>query len=634
MNPMRSPVLLTSGLLLAGAALLRAEAEPYQNFTTAVYTRVYEVQKMADPEWLRSSFEVMSAHLHIDKVYLETHRDLVIADEATLEAAKAFFAARGVATSGGITLTRDESNRFETYCYTRAEDRERLRQIIAYTARHFDEIVLDDFYFTSCKCEECIEAKGDRSWNEYRLELLADTARDVILATAKEVNPDVRVIIKYPNWYDHFQGLGFNLEREPAIFDGLYTGTETRDAVRSAQHLQPYLGYLIFRYFEQLKPGHNYGGWVDTGGLSALPLDRYAEQLWMTVLAKAPEMTMFDFRQLKYTLEDHWRAPWAGTGTSFDFDEMIKPFATGDGQWDPATTVAPAAGYALRQIDPLLSQLGTPYGLPSYKPFHADGEAFLQNYLGMIGLPMDLRSTFPTDAPCVLLTAQAAGDPGIVAKIEASVRQGHTVVITSGLLERICDQGLDQIVHLRPNGRRALVKDFVAGGGDPIPGSSPILIPQIDYYTNDSWEEIFAVDGPNGWPILHNASYGTGKLMVLTIPDNFADLYEIPAPILNVLRRILTSSTLPVRLEGPSEVSLFVYDNGTAVVHNFTDEPVDFELVTATGISRIENLTTGEAIPARSVPAPLIWGRKRWEDANHFPASLPPHSFAGFRLVD
>ncbi len=86
------------------------------------------------------------------------------------------------------------------------------------------------------------------------------------------------------------------METEPKICDGIYTGTETRDRSGN-QHLQEYLGYLIFRYFENIKPGGNGGGWVDTGGLRHL--DRYAEQLWLTLFAKAPEITLFDFRQLQ-----------------------------------------------------------------------------------------------------------------------------------------------------------------------------------------------------------------------------------------------------------------------------------------------------------------------------------------------
>lgn len=85
----------------------------------------------------------------------------------------------------------------------------------------------------------------------------------------------MKVIIKYPNWYDHFQGLGFDLERGPQLFDDIWTGTETRDP-GSAQHLQNYLGYNIIRYFENLRPGYNGGGWVDSGG-SHMGMDRYAE---------------------------------------------------------------------------------------------------------------------------------------------------------------------------------------------------------------------------------------------------------------------------------------------------------------------------------------------------------------------
>ena len=95
---------------------------------------------------------------------------------------------------------------------------------------------------------------------DYRLELMTEAAQSLVIGPSKAVNPKVKIVIKYPNWYEHFQGLGFNLEKEPKMFDGIYTGTETRDAVMSNQHLQEYLGYNIFRYFENIKPGGNGGG--------------------------------------------------------------------------------------------------------------------------------------------------------------------------------------------------------------------------------------------------------------------------------------------------------------------------------------------------------------------------------------
>ena len=45
------------------------------------------------------------------------------------------------------------------------------------------------------------------SWTDFRLKLMTDAARDLIINPAKAVNPKVKIVIKYPNWYEHFQGL-------------------------------------------------------------------------------------------------------------------------------------------------------------------------------------------------------------------------------------------------------------------------------------------------------------------------------------------------------------------------------------------------------------------------------------------
>jgi hypothetical protein len=113
-----------------------------------------------------------------------------------------------------------------------------------------------------------------------------DVAENLLIKAAKDANPDARIVIKFPNWYEHFQGLGYDLDKEPKMFDGIYTGTETREGIVTDQHLQPYESYQIFRYFENIKPGGNGGGWVDTYDIRYI--DRYAEQLWDTLFAKAP----------------------------------------------------------------------------------------------------------------------------------------------------------------------------------------------------------------------------------------------------------------------------------------------------------------------------------------------------------
>jgi len=138
---------------------------------------------------------------------------------------------------------------------------------------------------------------------------MRDAAENLIVKPAKAVNPRVKMVIKFPNWYEHFQGLGYDLDQEPKIFDGIYTGTETRDPETTDQNLQQYESYQIIRYFENIAPGRNGGGWVDTYDLRYL--DRYPEQLWDTVFAKAPEMMLFEWSGMLRPIPAGDRTNWA-----------------------------------------------------------------------------------------------------------------------------------------------------------------------------------------------------------------------------------------------------------------------------------------------------------------------------------
>jgi hypothetical protein len=438
----------------------------------------------------------------------------------------------------------------------------------------------------------------------------------------------VKVVIKYPNWYDHFHGLGFNLETGPQVFDAIYTGTETRDATRSAQHLQQYHGYQIWRYLESLRPGHNAGGWIDTGGMRYL--DRYAEQLWLTLFAKSPEITLFDFRQMQIPIQERHRAPWQGQGTSVEFDAVVGPFKKDDGSYAPELTVARVAGWSLEKIDPIIGQIGEPVGVKGYKPYHSTGEDFLHNFMGMVGIPIDLRPEFPKEAPLVLLTEAAKRDPDIVEKIEGQLRAGRNMMITSGLLDALEGKGIEDIVELEVLEQRAFVEDFRVGWGPAAKARKRILIPQLRYFTNDSWSLIDAVDGPMGWPLLHDAGYGKGHLYVWTIPDNFADLYALPEPALNAIRRIATQG-LDVRMDGPAEVSLFLYDNDTLIVESFRDEAVEVSIVASGEMSGLRDLETGEVLTGKKVPEGQGWFRSPDAGKTVIKVQVKPHSYRAFK---
>ena len=602
------------------------QAGKYQNFKVSTYIRAQDVARMDDEKFLKSTWETVSSQVDLDKIYLETHRDAFIVPEKTLTKVKKFFLSKGLEVGGGITFTRSEPTDFETYSYAREDERQMVKRISEYTAKFFDDIILDDFFFIDLKNDDEIAAKGSKSWTEYRLRLMADAGRELVVGPAKAVNPKVKVIVKYPNWYDHFHGLGFNLEEEPTYFDGIWTGNETRDPA-SAQHLQNYLSYNISRYFENIAPGRNLGGWVDAGGIN-MSMDRYAEQLHLTMLGRLPEIILWNYMQLvDVKISPSMRAAWQSEGgNSFRYDEMVAPY-TRNGKTITPTTMARFADQTLHQTDRLMSHLGNPIGLVSYKPYRSSGEDFLQNYLGMIGLPMDMHPQWPDNREQILLTQQAAKDPQLVEKIKRQLCKGGDVIITTGLLKVIKDE-LSDVVELYCGDLKAIVNDFGRSGKS----EREFIIPQVKYFTNDAWEVVSAgrplTGGVSGYPILLRDTYSKGILFVLTIPDDFGNLYDYPAGALNIIRSVM-SKDVGAYIEGPSKVSLFPYDNKTLVVENFNDNAVSLRVVVNAKVGKLRNLLTGQEFKPAQVPV------SRWRFVGYtdkqtvFDIQLPAHSYIG-----
>jgi hypothetical protein len=617
----------TVGVIILMCSTFSTSAKGYQNFKVAIYATARDVNQMSDVNWLAARWDEISRQVKVDKIYLETHRDVTLVDVNTIVAVKKFFEDKGVEVAGGITYTVQESNRFQTFCYTKPELRKRAKEISEYTAKLFDEVILDDFFFTNCKCESCIKAKGNQSWSEFRIDLMKGAARNLVVGPAKAVNPKVKMVIKYPNWYEHFQGCGFNLEAQPKIFDGIYTGTETRDPVYTDQHLQQYESYEVFRYFENIKPGCNGGGWVDTYGLRYM--DRYAEQLWLTLFAKAPEITLFNFSGALRPIPQEYRAQWQG---SFDFNETMQPIKLADGTTVAPSSMARPAGYSFELVDKFLGKLGKPVGVKSYKPYHSVGEDFLHNYIGMCGIPMDLMPEFPAEANVIFLTESAKFDKEIVAKIKKQLVDGKTVVITSGLYKAMQGKGIEDIVELRIGDEKASTKQFQRRWSPVYESKQEIIIPQIKYLTNDSWEEISCLASGNGYPILHSADYANSRLYILTIPDNYADLYNLPAEVLTQIRAVLTKE-MYVRLDGPSQVALFVYDNDTFIVESFRDEPVDVKIVADIRMGKLNDILSGETLTGEPVPMiPRRFGQvPPPPDKTAFKMTIKPHSYRVFK---
>lgn len=552
-----------AGLLLMSLATT-VQAAAYKNFRAAIYITVGDTKKLADRATFDRQFARVSSQLKFDKVYIEGYRDRVFASDAELETVKREFEAKGIETSGGITLAAGGSGgQFGTFDYEEPADRAECERAARLIARHFDEVILDDFFFYTSKSDADIAAKGPRSWTDYRLEKMREASRDLVLAPAKQENPRVRVIIKYPNWYEHFHGLGYDLDSQAHMFDAIYTGTETRDPVITDQLLQQYESYEIYRYLSNIRPGANLGGWVDTYSIRAI--DRYAEQLWDTLFAKAPEIMLFNWSAMADEKPARAGArPWARQPTSFRWTSK-------GGGW------ARAADQALHVADGALGDLGDPVGIASYRPPHATGEDFLHNYIGNLGVPIELYPEYPAQAHTILLTQAAAADADIISKIDASLHRGANVIVTSGFLEAMQSKGFGELAEWTTTGHTIAIgryfDGFGAGNGTELKEAGKtkkVLFPEVRFYTNDSWGIIRGVAAEKGFPIVLMNHYSKGTLYLWTMPENFGDLYNLPRPMITRIKQYLFADA-PVQIDAPDHVALFTYANGAFVVENFRD---------------------------------------------------------------
>ena len=645
--PFRFRVLMPILVTLASVRLTAAPPPPHDEFHVAVYIPVGVVEQMKNPAYLQKSWSDISSQVKVDKVYIETYRSGLVADDVLIDSVKKFFVDHGIEVAGGIAYVgggdnagrignfkstqKVEPGQFISLCYTDPEQRDFVKQIAQLTARHFDEIILDDFFFYNTKTDSDIAAKGTASWTNFRLKTMDDVSRNLVVGAAKAVNPKVKVIIKFPNWHESFQANGYDLDQEPKIFDGIYTGTETRDPVFNDQHLQQYESYEIIRYFDNIAPGRNGGGWVDTYGTRYL--DRYAEQLWDTMLAKTPQIMLFQYSDLLRAAQVGDRSAWSSLDTTFKMPDLNKWSANG-GTAGPANYAA-VAGYSLSEVNAVLGKLGKPIGIASYKPYQSTGEDFLSNYLGMIGIPIEMVPEFPEDAKTVLLTEDAKFDPQIVSKIKAHLEKGGTVVITTGLLKALQGNGPNQIGQIAEISTTGNVlnadhyQGFFGMGGGALPHD--ILVPEVSFMTNDAWPEVRLTANGNGAPLLFQDHYSKGLFYVLAIPENPNDLYSLPQPVLASLRSHMLRG-FPLQFDAPAQVSLFAYDNNSFVTESFLDHPADVT-ITLPGTGRhIRNLATGQQMTGQAPPPVTTpFGRRMPQPSeSQFHITVEPHSFVAF----
>ena len=553
----------------------------YRNFKLVVYFVAGGV-KRATREQLERDLSFFGRHMRLDKVYLEPYRDH-FAGEEQFDLCKAVFEEHGIEVSGGITTTYprepgDERQRmFNTFCYNDETMLAKLREVSAFLGSRVKEFIIDDFYFTNCTCEKCRAGRdaynaahgiADGSWEGYRLDLMQRVSVEHMIAPAKAVNPDCSITIKYPNWAESYQETGYNPAQQRTVFDNLYTGTETRDPVTTDQHLPRYLSYSLMTYFENMWPGHNGGGWFDPFDMHIT--EHYLEQAYLTAFSRPKELMMFCFQALVNTMN------------------------------------VPALGFQLDRLDAVLDHCGKPVGLPCYLPDNCQGEDNVQDFLGMVGLPVVCTPYFPADAPAMLLTRSSACDPDVVDRMERYVAAGGRALVTHGFVEATMDRGIQRMTSIRFAGRKVLAEDFLVEQVDSRMhgrlmtwphGRKSVLVTVPEHRNNSSWALIKTRVGQESYGMLLQDTYGRGEMLTLAVPDSFSDLYQLPVDVLTRLRAAFPVSG--VYLECEPLISLFAYDNDTFIVYPYVDEgtqPSLYRIHVAGQVKALEMPETGRTL--------------------------------------
>ncbi|MFM1920116.1 MAG: hypothetical protein RLZZ303_1750 [Candidatus Hydrogenedentota bacterium] len=578
-------------------ALEHKEALAYSTYIVADHGRALA----ASPEELEATLPVLRDVL-VSKVIIEVYRGGVELEQGELETLRDFYREHGFSVMAGIATVPGgdfgvESNRGGYWFnYQAQKTRDDLERVCRAAARVFDAFVVDDFLCTQDDSPMSLEAKGERDWGAYRRELITSVARDTIINPMREENPDIHVIIKYPQWYDRFHLFGYDVTTLPALFDEVWAGTETRGRnTKRFGFTQPYEGLVNYRWLSGLSGGKMGLAWFDHGDCDA---NDFIEQAYTTVLAGAREAVLFQYGDLKTGHGGH--------------DLLRAEFAQ---LAELARTVAqhPVSGVA------------------AYKPAQSDpaGEMYLMDYLGMFGISLVPVHEFPEDSPAVLLPAHAAHDPGVAAKAEAYIARGGTLVMTLGFLADA--RGVERLAELAgvSNWRRepALAQRVSVSGQAPQSIERGVAIEGV--MNLEGAEAVITASAPSGEvPLLTRRETAYGQVAVLNVHTysqaDFEQVEELllsPAPLglLDVDRatagalRSAFAKRIPtqVQLDAPVGVTLFDLRGGGCFLQNHNDAPAAITLRFTDG-PRTVHLPNGEELSGQSLEFELPARSRVW----------------------
>ncbi len=564
----------------------------------ASYVTSREVEQLATDPAVRTKAMQTIRRMGITKLYIEVYRSGHVVSPEHLIFTRDWLQRYEIKIVGGIATVPGgdfgvrQKGPLGWFNWQNEKTQRDLEKVIRMAAGIFDSFIVDDFLCTGDISDESKAAKGDRSWGQYRRELLTELAQSVFIGPAKEVNPDITMIVKYPQWYDRFHLFGYDTQTLPELFDKVWVGTETRG--RNTQRfgfVQPYEGFVNYRWLAGIAGEKIGGAWFDHGDCAE---HDFIDQAYTSVLAGAAELVFFNFSNVMAGHPDH--------------DKVIA-------QYDQLADLA-----AFVREHPVT-------GIPAYKPPNSDpaGDMYIMDFLGMFGIPIVPVHKFPTNAPVIFLPAQAAADPDLLDHINKARTRGADIIFTTNLLiasphgeELARMAGVGPDIQSKPtsaqltqqSGKANVTIDLESPiEGKAVPGN-------IVCTSGDKQLALLTVsETPQGRiALLNTHTYSqadfdaVGEVLLCPRP---LGLLEMNGPALSALREAFGGTAF----EGPSCVTYHPFasvGSGSCVIQNFNDKMVNVTI-------NIEKDKSNEFVDAFSkTPIPV----RTTESKNHIALDL------------
>ena len=529
---------------------MRTRTHQWNNLTYTLYFTGRDIAALLQEKKTRRDLSRYYERLACEKYYLEFgNANKVLPREQFREIKKALIQ-EGVRPAGAIITM----HRKGPYCYNNPEQMALLRDLATFTAGLFDELIIDDWLFTVCRCPVCVKNRGTKSWAEYRSQLVPRMCARHLIGPAKQVNPKVKIIVKFPNWHEGHHWNGYNVAAQIRQFDEYCVGIETRDQAANPQHLPIYNGYFLPKWIDCAKPGKQGSCWMDNYEMGNR-VPEYVAQAYQGVLAGRREIVV-------------WTA-----GTHFRTNTWMPQVnrKNGSNTWAPTYK---ALEKELSSLDKLAGLIKAPArGIDFYMPYASEGEYNIFGYLGMIGLPLNPVIKFPMGrGPCIL-TEHTAKDPQLSKKILQRLQAGGDVLLTGGLFQKLQDSDLRNVLQIQRQG------GVVGGRRLEIQGSpggkrrnfaelkKEMVIPRLLLTTWPNDERIALNRDDGNYIVLSSSSYLNGTLHLLNMPENANDLFLLPALALKTIRDLFIPA-IGASLRGESRVALYLYENGVTALYN------------------------------------------------------------------